>query len=212
MSTSLKVVSMAAGLLGLLQTLGDALAQARHPHALFLVGAAARAGGNGGLRCRSGLGGGGSRRRHLGRAAFQEAQHVFLGQTAVLAGRLDVGRRQLVVVDQLAHGRRQGVMLRSRREPPPGLREPGAAAARSGLRPWRGAGLAAGAPAPSDSVPSSAPTSTVSPSAATISARVPACGRVDFQSDLVGLQLEQRLVQRYGVADRSSAISRPSLR
>ena len=26
-------------------------------------------------------------------------------------------------------------------------------------------------------------------------------GRVDFQSDLVGFQLQQRLVQRYGVAD-----------
>ena len=83
--------------------------------------------------------------------------------------------------------------------------EAGAGAAGAGAGAGAGsalaaAGLAAGAPAPSDSVPSSAPTSTVSPSAATISARVPAWRRVDFQSDLVGLQLQQRLVQRDRVA------------
>ncbi|MGY3462721.1 hypothetical protein ACVWW5_008171 [Bradyrhizobium sp. LM3.4] len=48
--------------------------------------------------------------------------------------------------------------------------------------------------------PSSAPTATVAPSAATISLSVPAEGRRDFDGDLVSLELHQGLVDGDGIA------------
>ncbi len=140
MSTSLKVVSMAAVFCASLRRLAMVRRSRRHAHAFLAVGALARAGEHGGLgscgRCRR-------RDRREGR------QHVFLGGAAVLAGRLDGGGGDALLLGELARGRTGGGEVgagaaRQRQ------RRAGAGAARAsgaGQRPAQRAGFGAAAPA-----------------------------------------------------------------
>ncbi len=98
MSTSLKVVRMAAVDWAWSEALGDAAAQRRHLHALLAVGARARAGGSGG-RSRSALGG------SLGRAV-ELTEHVLLGDAAAGAGALELAHVHLVLLGDLPGGGR----------------------------------------------------------------------------------------------------------
>ena len=95
-----------------------------------------------------------------------------------------------------------------------GMSAPAAAAAAGGARGGFGAALSAagaagwpaaarpcgGAPAPSLIWPSSAPTATVSPSLAAISAEHAGGRRRHLDRHLVGLELDQRLVDRDRIA------------
>ncbi len=85
------------GVLRLLQTLGDALAQPRHLHPLLALSARARAGW---LSRNRGFGRG--HRRRGGRSG--RGEHVALGDAPVLAGRGNGGRIELVIGHQLARG------------------------------------------------------------------------------------------------------------
>ena len=104
------------GVLRLLQALGDALAQARHAHPLLaaaVLGPGRQFFGADEDRCRRPRRSGRARRlcRRRGfprRGRFHESDHIALGQPAFRAGRRDRRRVELVILHQLAHGRRQG--------------------------------------------------------------------------------------------------------
>ena len=160
------------GVLRILQAARDGLAQPRHLHALLARGVVGR-------RRRAHLHRGGRlrHRRRRGGGALDRGQHVALGDAAVLAGagdgrRIDAafGRRSCAPKARAACRRRLGRGRRRRDR----LRRlaPAVGGGRSGGR----LGGSCGAPAPSLIWPSSAPTATVSPSLATISASTPAAG------------------------------------
>ena len=151
------------GVLRLLQAARDGLAQPRHLHALFargVVGRRRRADLTAAAVCATGW---------ARRGALDRRHHVALGDAAVLAGALDVGRVDAGFGGNLAHRRRQRHIAgsgRGRR----GLASAGFGAARGGAA---GGGQASQGrrPAPSLIWPSSAPTATVSPSFAAMSDR-----------------------------------------
>ena len=170
--------------------------------------------GAGAERGRRGAAGAGLRPR------LDEGEHVALGQPAVLAARRDLRGVEAVLLDELAHRRRQGLRRcgaaagalarRGRRRLRPVAPRPPAAAASA--RPWArpaviGASAlavgfaAAGAVAFADGAQD--------PADLDLGALVGgdrlqrAAGRgVDLDRHLVGFQLDQRLVGRHRVADR----------
>ena len=92
--------------------------------------------------------------------------------------------------------RRAAAVRRGRRRPA------SARVRRGGRRRSRGAGAAAGAAAPSLTTASTVPTSTVSPSWHADLGQRPRRGRRHLGVDLVGRDLEERLVARDGLAHR----------
>ena len=137
MSTSLKVVEHGGGVLRILEPARDGLAQPRHAHALLARGIVGR-------RRRADLNGGGRRgdRRRLRRGALDRRQHVALGDAAVLAGAGHGRRIHAGFGGELAHRRRQRhVGGRRRREQLARLRFAAARPAAPAVRPAFAAGL-----------------------------------------------------------------------
>ena len=130
------------------------------------------------------------------------AEHVALGHAAVLAGAGHRAGGQLVVGHQLGGGRHGDVALGRR----PRRRDRGRhAGRRAGRRLRRRHALICSAPSRLlafgvDLRDHLARRRQLSPSALTISASTPAAGRRHFEHDLVGLDLDQDLVDRDGLA------------
>ena len=169
MSTSLKVVSMAAACLRLLEPPGDGLAQAGHPHPLFAVGARGRA--RPGARARAGAG-------------LERGQRVALGDPAVPAGTGDGRRLKLVLGDDPLHRWRQRQLARRLGGRGAGrrLRRGRARLGFRRRRPeragagWGGREAAGRRPAEPAAMPDQSARRTVTPSSASISLRMPSSG------------------------------------
>ena len=102
---SLKVVSSAAVSCASLQPLGDGLAQAGHLDAFF---AAFAAGGGAGAAEAVTV-------AAAGAPPLARGEHIFLGQSAILAATLDLARIDAMFEDKPAHGGRQRQVSRGTR-------------------------------------------------------------------------------------------------
>ena len=179
--------------LHVLEPARDGLAQPRHLHALFARGIVGRRGA-------AHLDGGGrliDRGRRRGRL-LDRGQHVALGDAAILAGAGNGGGIDAALGGEFAHRRRQrrvrGRSLRSRAQV---RRQP---ARPRGPRPWRARRRAwRQRRAVSDLAEQRADGNGLAVLGGDLAEHAGGRRR-DLDGDLVGLELDQRLVHRHGVA------------
>ena len=184
------------GVLRVLEAPRDGLAQPRHRHALLAILRRWRAPER--ARHRRGRAAGAARAQWPLRSPIED---IALQDLAALARPFNGGRHRSRDRRRFSRRRaRQASRAMARRALAPGMRFCGGAGGGTGLACGSASDLDGAAPAPSPIWPSSAPTPTVSPSLAMISARTPDGRRIDFEGHLVGFEFDDGLVRPYGVA------------